>query len=362
MSHDTTTPVPSDGLARKEAFDRFSLIVNGPALFNAIVSGIDLGVFVQLGKLPGISQDDLAKRVEVSSEKLRVLMFSLCSTGLVRRTDDGGYRNTELASEFLSHDGADSWSHILRGWHQLYYPAFGELTAALQQDRNSALDQYPGTEETLYSRLRHSPGLEHILHKAMSAFTLQSMSGLLDNVDLSDVRHLLDIGGGDGTTALALVRRYPELTITIVDLPSVAARADELTSHERITVVGGNLFDIDLPGPADAVLYSHFLEVFSEAEVRTLLAKGYAALRPGGQALIYGFNASADETDGIYSARLALYLTVLATGNGMTYPAADYDSWLREVGFEEVGTVEGMPYEHGLTSGRRPAQPTFSKS
>lgn len=353
MSADTTTPLPTAGLSRQEAFDRFSLIVNGPALFNAIVAGVELGLFAQLEARPGIGAAELAEHARVSAEKLRVLMFSLCSTGLIRHAAEGGYFNTELASEFLANDGPESWAHILRGWHRLYYPAFGRLTEALREDRNLALDEYPGQEATLYSRLRHSPELEGVLHRAMSAFTLQSMSGLLDKADLSGARHLLDIGGGDGVTALSLVQRYPELTITIVDLPSVAERAASLSAHERITVVGGDVFEMDLPGPVDAVLFSHFLEVFSEAEIRKLLAKGAAALRPGGQALIYGFNASRRETDGIYSARLALYLTALATGTGMTYPAHDYEGWLREAGFEDVSTIDALPYEHGLTTGHK---------
>ncbi len=353
MSNDTTSPVPTTGLDRQEAFDRFSLIVNGPALFNAIVTAIHLDLFTALEHSPGISLPHLAERSGIAAEKLRVLMFSLCSTGLVRRTGSG-YANAELASEFLSHNGPDSWSHILKGWHHFYYPAFSHLTESLQQGRNLALQHYPGEGETLYARLGHSPDLEAVLHRAMSAFTLQSMSGLVDHVDLTDTGHLLDVGGGDGATALTLVERYPTLSVTVVDMPSVATLASELSAHKRITVVGGDVFELELPAPVDAVLFSHFLEVLSESQVQLLLSKAFHALRPQGRALIYGFNASSDESNGIYSARLALYLSTLATGNGMTYPAADYEAWMRSVGFEAVGTISGLPYEHGLTIGRKP--------
>jgi SAM-dependent methyltransferase len=353
MGGNTTTPIPKNGLNRQEAFDRFSLIVNGPALFNAIVTAFDLGIFPLLEATPGVDLPQLAEHTGIRAEKLRVLMFALCSTGLVCPSE-GGYANAEFASEFLAHDGPDSWSHILKGWQRLYYPAFSHLTEALQQDRNSALDHYPGEEETLYARLQHSPDLQAVLHRAMSAFTLQSLPGLVDHTNLAATRHLLDVGGGDGTTALALVRRWPALSITILDMPSVAATAGKFSAHERITVVGGDVFEMELPAPVDAVLFSHFLEVFSTAQIQTLLAKAFAVLRPGGRVLIYGFNASPRETDGIYSARLALYLTTLATGNGMTYPATDYEKWLHLVGFEEVHTISGLAYEHGLTSGRKP--------
>jgi hypothetical protein len=167
---------------------------SGPALFNAIVTAFDLGIFSALEATPGVDLPQLAERTGIPAGKLRVLMFALCSTGLVCPRE-GGYANAELASEFLAHDGPDSWSHIL--------------------------------------------------------------------------------------------------------------------------------------------------------------AKAFAVLRPGGRVLIYGFNASPHETDGIYAARLALYLTTLATGNGMTYPATDYEKWLHSVGFEEIHTISGLAYEHGLTSGRK---------
>jgi hypothetical protein len=68
----------------------------------------------------------------------------------------------------------------------------------------------------------------------------------------------------------------------------------------------------------------------------------------------FRYSMAAQGAVGIYSARLALYLTTLATGNGMTYPATDYEKWLHLVGFEEVHTISGLAYEHGLTSGRKP--------
>jgi SAM-dependent methyltransferase len=353
VSSDGTSPVPKTTLHRQEAFDRFSLIVNGPALFNAIVTAIHLNIFATLQASPGMDLQQLADHARITRDKLRVLMFALCSTGLVR-PGGGGYINAELASEFLAHDRPDSWSHILKGWHRLYYPAFSNLTESLQQGRNSALDRLPGQEDTLYARLQHRPDLETVLHQAMSAFSLQSMPGLLDYADLADTRHLLDIGGGDGTTALALVQRWPALSITILDMPSVAAAASKVCAHERITVVGGDVFAMEFPAPVDVVLFSHFLEVFSTDQIQTLLARAFAALRPGGRVFVYGFNASPDEAGGIYAARLALYLVTLATGNGMTYPAADYETWLSCAGFDEVQTISDLPYEHGLTSGYKP--------
>ena len=98
----------------------------------------------------------------------------------------------------------------------------------------------------------------------------------------------------------------------------------------------------------DTVLFSHVLEVFSGDEILALLTKAHDVLPVGGKVVIYGFNPDDDETSGLYSARLSLYVAALATGRGRAYPARDYVNWLRQAGFAEVESTTGMPYEHGI--------------
>lgn len=81
------------------------------------------------------------------------------------------------------------------------------------------------------------------------------------------------------------------------------------------------------------------------------MQKAYDVLPLGGKVLIYGYNVSDDETEGLYSARLSLYLNVLASGEGMAYPAKDWEKWCEKVGFQSVVTYKNLSYEHGLTVG-----------
>ncbi|WBB53734.1 methyltransferase [Verrucosispora sp. WMMD573] len=336
-------------------FDRFSLIVNGPALFNALVTAIEIDLFAALEDERPPSLERLSARTGVAHARLRVLMLALCASGLVERDADG-YHNTDFARRAFAGSGAADWRDILVGWQRIYYPAFAELTAAMRDGTNTALDRYPGQEPTLYQRLEHSPATEAVLHRAMSAFTVQSLPGLLEHARLDEARHLLDLGGGDGTTSLAITERFPHLRVTLFDVPSVAARAAErIGPHPRIDVQAGDLFTDAFPGGADTALFSHVLEVFAGERILSLARKAFDALPPGGRLLVYGFNPTDDETQGLYSSRLAIYLTALATGEGMTYPAADYERWLCEAGFTEVDTVRDLPYEHGLTVGRKPS-------
>lgn len=334
--------------------ERFDLIVNGPALFNAVVAGLEFDIFSFLSQKPKSTFEDIRCFTDLRSDKLRPLLHALCATELLEK-ENGRYHNSVFAEEQLVSKGEDSWRHILFGWQQIYYPAFFHMTKALREGtNNTALSAYLGTEPTLYQRLAHAPERQATFHMAMGAFTLRSLGGLLENPELATIRHLLDIGGNDGTTATRLAERYPEMQITIFDLPSVTDVAEQVTEKqggERIRLHPGDLFADKFPQGADAILFSHVLEIFSETDILYLLKKAFDALPTGGKVLIYGFNVSDDEQRGLYSARLSLYLNILASGQGMAYPAKDWEQWLQQTGFIRVSSITDLPYEHGLTVG-----------
>jgi SAM-dependent methyltransferase len=94
---------------------------------------------------------------------------------------------------------------------------------------------------------------------------------------------LLDLGGGHGTFAAALCRRYPGLEATVLDLAGSAAIGREL-NEERVAFRTGDMLDpaTELGGPYDAVLLFDVLHHLTEAQIEALLARIRAALPPGG--------------------------------------------------------------------------------
>ncbi|GAA4239888.1 class I SAM-dependent methyltransferase [Actinomadura meridiana] len=335
--------------------ERFDLLVNAPALFNAITTAVEVGLFRHLSAHPRSAFAELRQVTGVPAHQLRVLLQAVCATGLLEKTD-GTYQNSTLADELLASDATDGWAHILVGWKEIYYPAFAQMTTALKAGTNTALEMFPGDGPTLYQRLSGDPEREAVFHRAMAAFTLRSLDALVERPEFAAVRHLLDIGGGDGTTSSRLTARHPELHATVFDIPSVSALGEDSSPSrpERVAFRPGDMFNDPFPTGCDAILFSHVLEIFSGDQILSLLKKAYDTLPRGGRVFIYGYNVSDDETDGIYGARLGLYLNILASGQGMAYPAREYEEWLRSSGFADVHTVSGLPYEHGLSSGAKP--------
>ena len=119
--------------------DRFNLLVNAPALFNAVATAAEIGIFSFLSDNPGSGFEDVRAKAGLPRHQLRVLLQAVCSTGLLERAADGGYANSRTAQQLLASDADDSWVHILIGWREVYYPAFAQMTAALRAGTNTAL-------------------------------------------------------------------------------------------------------------------------------------------------------------------------------------------------------------------------------
>jgi hypothetical protein len=346
----TSTLAESDPI-----YDRFLLLANSPALFNAIVTGLELDIFGYLSSHSGASFEEIREHVGIEQHKLRILLLGLCASGLVQK-DGTCYRNHKVAESLLAADGPESWRHILISWQRLYYPAFYHMTSALRSGTNDGIAAHAGAEPTIYQRLAHEPDLHDVFHTAMAAFTLQTISGLVDNPEFGSVRHLLDVAGGSGTTAANFIARYPEARVTVFDLPSVIQLArDSLPADaaHRIELQPGDMFADPFPTGPDSVLFSHVLDTVSAERAQLLLAKAFELLPSGGKLFIYGFNAPDDEDSGVLAARLSLYLNILATGEGMAWPMKDLIDWVTALGCTSVRSFANLQYEHGLVVGTK---------
>jgi ubiquinone/menaquinone biosynthesis C-methylase UbiE len=122
--------------------------------------------------------------------------------------------------------------------------------------------------------------------------------------------HLMDVGGGPGTYAMALCERNPELQATVLDLPETVEIAREVVEKmgmtDRVRAVAGDWSEDEfLPPPADesgdeaalndAVLMSNVLHG-PESRARMKLTKARRSLRPGGTLIIQDFLLNDERT------------------------------------------------------------------
>ncbi|GAA4207636.1 hypothetical protein GCM10022252_71580 [Streptosporangium oxazolinicum] len=92
----------------KAEYDGFNFLVNAPALFNAVTTAAELGIFRLLAKHPGREFEEVREHTGVPPHRLRVLLRAVCATGLLKRSGEV-YRNSTAAEELPASAAGPSW-------------------------------------------------------------------------------------------------------------------------------------------------------------------------------------------------------------------------------------------------------------
>jgi len=149
---------------------------------------------------------------------------------------------------------------------------------------------------------------------------------------------MLDVGGSHGLFSVALCRRYPDLTATVLDLPEAIEHAAPLLAAEqmgeRVVHRAGNVLTDDLGKEAwDLILVSQFVHHFDEKTNRELVCRLAGALCPGGVLAIMEVPRPASPgAEGQTGALLDLFFAV--TSESGTWSLEELTDWQREAGLE----------------------------
>ncbi len=328
-------------------------ILGGHIYFQTLSAAVQLDLFGLLKKHGELALPDIAAYLGIQQKPARILLLGCTTLGLVRKRGSK-YTNSQLSARLLVPDAPGNLVPIVKWQHFINYRAMYWFYDALRENRNVGLKEIPGEEPTLYQRLTRRPELERIFQDAMEAISVQVNQLLGEYVDFSNVRHLVDVGGGNGANVIALARKYPDLRATVFDSPSVCRIAEENIRAaglaDRVDAVPGNCFADPFPAGADCLLFAHFFTIWSEPQNRKLLGKCHDALPPGGSVIIFNMMQSDDE-DGPMSAALGSpYFLTLATGGGMLYTWKEYETWMRDAGFSST-QKHVLPSDHGAMIG-----------
>ncbi|SHF01715.1 methyltransferase [Streptoalloteichus hindustanus] len=144
---------------------------------------------------------------------------------------------------------------------------------------------------SFWKDLATEPDLGDGFNAVMGASTSVVAPRLAACHDWSQVGQVVDVGGGDGTLLIELLRAHPHLLGTLVDLPHTAsaARANLVRAGvaDRCVVVPGSFFD-PLPSGADVYVLSNILHDWDDLEAERILRRCAEAAGRRGRVLVSG--------------------------------------------------------------------------
>jgi L-tyrosine C(3)-methyltransferase len=338
------------------ALQELTLFLHGHAAFQYLHAGCALEVFERLRRASDFTVESLGSALGLSRHAARVFLFGLRSLGLV--VERGGELRNGLAIDLMFERGDWNVFRATVFFHaEIAYPGERDFITSLREGRNAGLSFLPGTGVHLYERLSADPRLKKVFYDYMSLWTRHVLKFLLHSVNFDAFSTILDVGGGDGTAAVAIAEAYARPLITVMELAVNELLIRQSTNQglqERVRLQSGDMFSTAWPAGQDCVLFLHQLVIWNRAENLQLLRRAFESLRPGGTVLIVSSMADPDEAGPRMAALDSAYFVAVAAGEGMIYPWTEYEALLSEVGFEGV-TFQRFPTwtPHGIVAARR---------
>jgi SAM-dependent methyltransferase len=267
---------------------------------------------------------ELARETGADPDALHRILRALASEGVFEEEPPGVFRNTE-ASQVLRRDGWDDFAHLFGGvWHHVA----GQLDA-------SGEPAFPRTfDRDFWSWLADHADERAAFDRAME----QGWQGRLDRLDAVEWRGdetVIDVGGGNGSLLVELVRRRPGLRGIVFDLPET--NRDEARLGGRIEFVAGSFFDRVPEG--DVYVLSTVLHNWDDGQAAAILRAIRAGAPPDGRLIVLDtVMPPGNEPHG----SKWLDLLMLALLGGRERDEAQWRALLQRGGFEVVRMQDGL--------------------
>ncbi|GAC1388181.1 MAG: hypothetical protein NVSMB48_27690 [Marmoricola sp.] len=297
-----------------------------------VVAVAELDFFSWLSRQPG----DLAAicaGLDLEARAADVMCTLFTAMGLVV-SDGGVFHTTPLAKEHLVAGSPYDLRPYFASLRER--PACAELLQVLRTGRTAAWAS-AATDADWAARLDDA-GFGERFTAAMDArgrYLAPLLARVLDDLPCT---RLLDIAGGSGIYACALVDRRPGLRASVLERPPVddVARATLAGRGyaDRVGVVTGDMLREPLPHGFDLHLVSHTLHDWDEASVRALLAASFRALSRGGWLVDHDAHIDADKAGPLEVARYSVLL--MHSTLGKCWSVAELEAMLTDVGFKDV--------------------------
>lgn len=288
-----------------------------------------LGIFAALGR-ESRTADQLAEQLQLDPRALETTLLALAAEGILQYQEPN-FRIAAVYQDILLPAGERSQSSIFNHNYQCL-----QRWCRLAEVLRTGQPVWESADESEGDSLR-----DFIC--GMAEISRGASREVLEKVDFSPFRRMLDLGGGPATAALEFARQYPQLRCVVFDLPEALAIAGEEISRygltDRVQTRPGDYYQDEFGEGFDLVYISNIIHSMSPADTAMIARKTRQALLPGGSVMIKEFFLDDDRTTPATAAYFSINMLV-ATEGGKSYTLRETRQILHEAGFHEFQTVD----------------------
>ncbi len=323
------------------------IIFKGLVETGCFKAALELDLFLHLAE-EAKDTETLAKSVGAVPSRLVMLLETLRQMGITTE-EKGKWSLTPFAKQmFLPNDELPNlyMLPVAKAMAHLSDNFYLKIADAVKGELNFKAEvPYPPVtkEENWY--------FEEI-HRSNAHFAIMLLE---EEADLSTANTLVDVGGGIGDISAALLKKFPQLDSTILNLPGAVELVNENAAEKGVADrLRGSAVDIyrDAYPEADAVMFCRILYSANEQLTDMMCKKAWDALPAGGKLLILDMIIDDPENPNFD------YLSHYILGAGMPFSVlgfkeqSRYKEILEAIGFSNVRTVR--KYGHLLCEAIKP--------
>jgi ubiquinone/menaquinone biosynthesis C-methylase UbiE len=259
-------------------------MITGYWLSQAIYAAAHFGIadILKDGPLP---INDLAQKTSTNPDALYRLLRALASAGIFAEGPPREFALTPLAEPLRSDvPGSKRALALMSGDEQ--FQAWTEIVYSIE------------TGKKAFDRVFHKPIFDYlgehldkaqIFDAAMVGIHGRESAAVQTAYDFSSISTIVDIGGGNGSQLIELLKAYPSMRGLLFDLPHVIERAKGTIAAAglsgRIELVAGSFFE-SLPADADAYFMRHIIHDWEDEKSLTILCNCHRAMPAHGRLLV----------------------------------------------------------------------------
>ena len=311
-----------------------------------IVAAAEAKIFDYLGE-DELSGEDLAHIAKLDTRATRLVLDGLVGLGVLKKNGQK-YSNTSASMTHLRQESDQShavrlWISGTRQWEQLPHI----LKTGRLPETNVEAEAW-----------NNDSGENNAFIRSMYDIGWLAAQSVAESIDLAQVNHMIDLGGGPAHYTIAMLERSPDLQATLVDLPLTLMVAKDTLKRsgmdKRVELVACDLFksDSDIPiqsRTTDLILISHLVHMEGPEQNAILIQKAAHLLRPGGKLYIHDMYLEEDRAHPQLSSLFAVHMLAM-TQRGELYPASTMCGWLENAGLSPR-VVSTSPF---LVEGAKP--------